>query len=241
MDRAAARALRDDHRRGAGASRPAAPACPSASISPRLPLITAQCGTSSAGSGAAGAGSSTERGAQLGRGLGGRGDRIQRHLETGQHRVAAACARRTPAPAAAAETCAFAPEATPIRFSPAASTSTCATPVGARDRREAVEADAEARQVGARRAPVLVVAGRPHQLHVGAEARRGGRRVGALAALRDRCAPAGDGLAGRRQPRQAQHEIDVDRADDDDTRGHAGRRYQVWWARLSRRAGRPSA
>ena len=112
---------------------------------------------------------------------------------------------------------AFAPGATAIAFSPSASTTISATPVGASTRcrsssTPAATSDAE-RLVRER-----VAADRSHEPHLGPEPRRGERLIRALAAWNARERRAGDRLTRPRQPLAARDEVEVDRADDGDPR-----------------------
>ena len=68
--------------------------------------------------------------------------------------------------------------------------------------------------------PESIVADRAHEQGRDAETGRRDRLIGALAAVMPGVGPAGDGLARLGQPPGSDHEVDVDRADDDDPSGH---------------------
>ncbi len=87
-----------------------------------------------------------------------------------------------------------------------------------RQPRDPGDVDALGRQLRDGRAPHLVVADRTHERHRCSQPCRSDRLVGRLATAVPREAPARDGLARRGQRRDDDHEVDVDRSDDDDSR-----------------------
>ena len=112
---------------------------------------------------------------------------------------------------------AFAPAPTAIWFSPAASTTISATPVGT----PSSTATPSTRTPSARSSSSAVTAGvvvadGADERDVRAGPRRGDRGVGALAAAETLDARPDDRLARPGQPLRGDHEVDVDRADDDD-------------------------
>ena len=94
---------------------------------------------------------------------------------------------------------ALAPEATAIWFSPAASTTISATPVGASTRATPDTSMPSAASSATAASPSLVGADRADERHRGAQPRRGDGLVGGLAAAVLGEVPARDGLAGRGQ------------------------------------------
>ncbi len=102
-------------------------------------------------------------------------------------------------------------------FSPASSTVISASPVGAPVHAlHVTDVDAVVAQRREQEVAALVGPDAPDHRHVLPEARGGDGLVGALAAGVALRRAAEHGLAGRRQPPHADHEVDVEAADDAD-------------------------